>query len=152
METTMSESVAKPASRFDLSEPEVYFRVMCGVLYVPHILFKLNSMESSAVFFAKAGFSPGYAFVILALVLETISAIGLTFGFFVKWTGLISAGVLAVAAYAVCVTKGAGWLWNLGGVEYLVFWSLGSLVFAIKEWKQEFARYGRLSLLRPISA
>ena len=39
----------------------------------------------------------------------------------------MSAGCMAVAAYAVFATKGVGWLWNMGGVEYLAMWALVSL-------------------------
>jgi putative oxidoreductase len=139
-------------SRFDVSDPATYFRVMCGLLYVPHIAFKLQNIDGSAAFFAKAGFQPAMAFLVLALVMETVAAVGLTFNILVKWVGLVSFGTLAVATYAVFVTKGVGWLWNLGGVEYLVLWSLGSLVFAVDAWKQEFARTGKLSLFVPAAA
>ncbi|WP_448189444.1 DoxX family protein [Azospirillum sp. sgz301742] len=131
---------------FDLSEPAIVVRMMCGLLYIPHILFKLNAMDGAAAFFGKAGFTPPMAFVVLALVMETVCAVGLTFNIHTKWVGLLSAGVMAVAAYAVFATKGVGWLWNLGGVEYLAFWGVSSLALAAHAWKQERKTYGRITL------
>ena len=43
-------------SRFDLSDLLVPIRMLCGLLYVPHIVYKLAGMEGAAAFFAKAGF------------------------------------------------------------------------------------------------
>jgi putative oxidoreductase len=134
-------------SGFDVTDPAVFFRMMLGALYIPHMLFKLMDLHGAAAFFEKAGFKPALFFVVLALVMESVAAAGLFFNILVKWTGLVSAGVLAVAVYAVFATKGAGWLWNLGGVEYLVLWAAGSFVFALNAWKQELAKYGRVYLL-----
>lgn len=139
-------------SGFDVTDPAVFFRMMLGALYMPHILFKLMDLHGAAAFFEKAGFKPALFFVVLALVMESIAAAGLFFNILIKWTGLVSAGVLAVAVYAVFVTKGVGWLWNLGGVEYLVLWAGGSFVFAVNAWKQELATYGRVYFLRSVHA
>jgi len=135
-------------SSFDVTDPAVFFRMALGALYIPHILFKLMDLNGAQAFFGKAGFHPALFFVVLALVMESVSAFGLLFNVFVKYTGLISAGVIAVAIYAVVVTKGAGWLWNLGGVEYLVLWCAGSFVLALNAWRQEVAQYGRIFILQ----
>ncbi|GAB4061382.1 DoxX family protein [Uliginosibacterium sediminicola] len=129
--------------------PLAYIRIACGLLYVPHILFKLNGMSASAAFFAKAGFQPPMFFLILGLIMETVCAIGLTFNILTKWIGLASAGVLLVATYATLATKGFGWLWNLGGIEYLLLWVGLSLMLAINAWQEEYAEFGRVSLLFP---
>lgn len=120
---------------FDFSQPLTSIRIAAGLLYIPHILFKLTGIAGSLAFFAKAGLTPAPLFLGLALVVETIACVGLTFGLFLRWTGLISAGCMAVAAYAVFATKGVGWLWNLGGVEYLAMWALVSLALAYSAWK-----------------
>ncbi|MGJ4940300.1 DoxX family protein [Bradyrhizobium sp. HKCCYLS1011] len=136
-------------SSFDVTDPAVFFRIMLGALYLPHIAFKLMDLNGAQAFFGKAGFHPALFFVVLALVMESVSAIGLIFNLYLKYTGLISAGVIAVAAYAVIATKGPGWLWNLGGVEYLVLWCSGSFVLALNAWRKEVAQYGRVFLLQP---
>ena len=112
-------------------------RILCGLFYLPHLLFKLRDLHGSLAFFGKAGFNPPGLFLALALAMETACLVGLTFNILVKWVGLISAAIMANAVVAVFNTKGVGWLWNLGGVEYLVFWGVSSLVLAANAWKQE---------------
>ncbi|MCB1546015.1 MAG: DoxX family protein [Methylobacteriaceae bacterium] len=121
---------------FDLAQPLNVIRIVAGLFYLPHILFKVFGMAGALGFFAKAGLVPAPFFVGLALVVETIACVALTFGLYLRWTGLLSAGCMAVAAYAVFATKGAGWLWNLGGVEYLTMWAVISLAIAYNAWKQ----------------
>lgn len=141
--------MAASQGQFDIRNPAVFLRIALGVLYLPHIAFKLMDMNGAAGFFGKAGFQPAMFFVVLAIVMESIAAIGLTFNILVKWAGLISAGVMAVAVFAIFMVKGAGWLWNLGGVEYLVFWAVASFVLALQAWMAELREYGRLSILMP---
>lgn len=139
-------------NRFDFTDPVVVMRVTLGLLYLPHIAFKLRGMEGAAAFFGKAGFEPAMLFVVLALVAETLCAAGFIFNILVKWIGLMSAGVMAVAAYAVFATKGVGWLWNLGGIEYIALWGLMSLVLAAHAWREESRTYGHAFLLFPRAA
>lgn len=139
-------------NRFDFTDPVVVMRVTLGLLYLPHIAFKLRGMEGAAAFFGKAGFEPAMLFVVLALVAETLCAAGFIFNILVKWIGLMSAGVMAVAAYAVFATKGVGWLWNLGGIEYIALWGLMSLVLAAHAWREERRTYGHAFLLFPRAA
>lgn len=139
-------------SQFDLTDPLVAIRILCGLLFVPHILFKLNGMDGAAAFFAKAGFDPAYPFLILAIITESMSAIGLIFNIVTKWSGLLAAAVMAGATKAVLATKGAVWLWNFGGIEYNVVWCLLCLIIAIHAWQEERQRYGRVSLLFPKSS
>lgn len=141
--------MSAPRSRFDLSDPVVAVRILCGLLFVPHILFKLKGMDGAAAYFAKAGFDPAYPFLILAIIAESISALGLVFNVATKWTGLLAAAVMAGASKAVLTTKGAVWLWNLGGIEYNVVWCLLCLIIAIHAWREEYKTYGRVYFLFP---
>ena len=135
-------------SDFDLTDPVVVLRLMCGLFYAPHILFKLGNMAGSAAFFGRV-LPYGEVMLYLALAAETACLIGLTLNILVKWLGFVSAGIMGIAVYATLMTKGAGWLWNLGGVEYLVFWGVSSVALAVHAWKQEKVRYGRFCLLVP---
>jgi len=133
---------------FDLTDPVVVTRLLCGLLYAPHILFKLGNMAGSAAFFGRV-LPMGEVMLYLALVAETACLVGLTLNVMTKWLGFVSAGIMAIATYATLMTKGMGWLWNLGGVEYLVFWGVLSVSLAVHAWKQEKATYGRFFLLAP---
>ncbi|NMG36021.1 DoxX family membrane protein [Azoarcus sp. TTM-91] len=139
-------------NRFDLADPLVVLRLALGLLYVPHVYYKLAGFEGSLGFFTRAGFHPALFFLVLSLALETACAVGLTFGILVKWVGLLSGGLMAVAAYATIVVKGPGWLWNLGGVEYLVLWGLLSVTLALHAWREERREYGRYTLFFPHAA
>lgn len=121
---------------FDFTQPLNVIRVVAGLFYLPHILFKVFGMAGALGFFAKAGLVPAPFFVGLALVVESLACVSLTFGLYLRWTGIMSAGCMAVAAYAVFATKGVGWLWNLGGVEYLVMWAIVSLAISYAAWKE----------------
>ena len=135
-------------SDFDLTDPAVVLRLFLGLGYLPHILSKLQNMAGSAAFFGKVLPYPEL-FLYAALAAETVSLLGLTFNILVKWVGLVSTGVMAIAVYAIFATKGVGWMWNLGGVEYLVLWGLGSFALAVQAWKRELATYGRPALFSP---
>ncbi|MGB0749556.1 MAG: DoxX family protein [Magnetospiraceae bacterium] len=134
---------------FDLTNPTVVVRLMCGLFYIPHILFKLNDMDGAVGFFGKVGLEPAYLFVVLAILAEGACALGLTFNILTKWIGIVSAFVMGMAVYAIFAVKGAGWLWNMGGVEYLIFWAVTSIALSVQAWKQEAATYGKVSLLFP---
>lgn len=136
---------------FDLTDPVVVVRLMCCLFYAPHILFKLQNMAGSAAFFGRV-LPMGEVMLYLAIAAETACLVGLTLNILTKWLGFVSAGIMAIAVYATLMTKGIGWLWNLGGVEYLVFWGVASVALAVHAWKQEKARFGRYFLLMPAAA
>lgn len=133
-------------SDFDLTDPVVVVRLMAGLFYVPHVLFKLNGIPGSLAFFGRAGFNPPGFWLTLAIAMEIACAVGLTLNIQTKWLGLVSAGVMGFAAYAVFATKGVAWMWNMGGVEYLTFWGVASAALAVHAWKQEWSANHRLSL------
>jgi putative oxidoreductase len=121
--------------RFDFSKGINLVRVAAGLFYVPHVLFKLNGIAGAEKFFGSVGLKPALFFVILALITESLSAIGLTFGLYARWSGLLSAGCLLVASYATIVSHGLGWYWSGGGIEYLVMWAIISLAVSISAFK-----------------
>ena len=65
---------------FDVTNPTVVVRLMAGLFYVPHIVFKLAGFAGSQAAFAKMGFEPPLFWVSLAIMTETLCAIGLTLG------------------------------------------------------------------------
>jgi putative oxidoreductase len=137
------------SSAFNFSNPLVPVRIMLGLLFVPHIAFKLADIAGATAFFASVGFRPAVVFVWLAIAMESISAICLIFGILTKWTGLLAAGVMCTAILAVLSIKGMVWLWNLGGIEYNVVWAGLCMLVAVYAWRDEKVKYGRNFLLIP---
>lgn len=123
---------------FDLTNPVVVVRLMCGLFYVPHALFKITGFAASLIGFSKMGFEPPVFWVSLAIATELICVIGLTLNIQVKFVGLMSAGTMALAAYGTFVTKGVHWMWNFGGIEYLTMWGVASLSLAVHAWVTEY--------------
>jgi putative oxidoreductase len=125
-----------PAKDFDLTNPLVIVRLMAGLFYLPHVLFKLTGFSASVAAFGKMGFEPPLYWLLLAIATETICAVGLTFNLYTRYVALMSAGAMALAVYGTFATKGVHWMWNFGGVEYLVFWGVASLALAVHGWKE----------------
>ena len=124
-------------NRFALTNGMNIVRILVGLFYAPHIYQKLAGIHKSLAFFTKAGLVPAPVFLGMSLVFEPLSLILLTLGLFTRWAALASAGCMAVAAYAIIQTKGAGWYWAQGGIEYLVMWGLLSLLVARDAWLKE---------------
>jgi putative oxidoreductase len=128
---------------FDFTNPLVVVRLMCGLFYIPHALFKIMGFAGSLTAFAAMGFQPPMPWVLMAIITEVICAVGLTFNLHVQFVGLMSAGVMAFAAYGTFATKGVHWMWNFGGVEYIAFWGVSSFMLAVQAWKQILAGKAR---------
>ena len=122
------------SGRFDLTDPMVVIRLACGLFYFPHSISKIVGFSGSVVCFTKAGCHPPEFFVALSVVMELTCAVGLTLGLFPKYLGIVSAGLMAVAAYATAMVHGLGWFWAQHGIEYLVFWGVASLAVALHAW------------------
>jgi len=100
-------------------------RIMAGAFFIPHILGKALPPHGPVNFFAAAGYpAPWFTMTFVGLT-EFAVAICLIFGFYVRYAALVGAGVLGVAAASIVKVGGEViWLWNFGGVEYLIFWAL----------------------------
>lgn len=138
------------SSRFDVTDPMVVTRLLCGLFYFPHSISKLLGFTASVGFFTRAGFYPPEFFVVLSITMELLCGICLTFGLFTKYAGVVSAGLMAVAGYAIVAIYGLGWFWGGHGVEYLVFWAIASLAVALNAWNQDPGIFGYFAWrLRP---
>lgn len=124
------------ANAFDLTAGAVVLRLICGAFFFPHIYFKIAGNPPPALgFFTAAGFKPPAFYMRVAVVVETVAAIGLLLGIYTQWAALLAAAALAVAAVAVCFANGSvKWLWNLNGMEFPVFWSIACLAVAMLHW------------------
>lgn len=119
------------ANRFDLTDGMNIVRMVAGLFYAPHVYQKLSGIEGSLGFFTKAGLLPAPLFLGMAITCESLCFVLLTLGLFTRWAGLLSAGCMVVAAYAIFQTKGIHWYWAQGGIEYLLFWGVASLAIAV---------------------
>jgi len=124
------------ASAFDLTNGAVVLRLICALFFFPHLYFKIVGDPPPALgFFEKAGFKPPVVWMRIATVVETVAALGLLFAIYTQWTALLAAASLTVAAVAVCFFNGSvKWLWNLGGMEFCVFWAIACVVVAMLYW------------------
>jgi putative oxidoreductase len=140
------------AKDFDLSNPINVVRLMAGLFYIPHVLFKVTGFASSLVAFQKMGFEPPLFWVSLAILTEALCAVGLTFNIYTRYAGLMSAGTMAFAASGTFATKGVHWMWNFGGVEYIVFWGVASLALAVHAWKEVWSAEKGVARLTVVAA
>ena len=115
---------------FDLTDGFNILRLICGLFFIPHIYAKFFVPEALG-FFVAAKFKPPAVWMYTACVIETVLAIGLIFGIYTTYVGLIAFVYLLVAAAAVWKVTGGKWLWNIGGYEYCVFWAISCLVVAM---------------------
>jgi putative oxidoreductase len=124
------------ASAFDLSNGAVVLRLICALFFFPHIYFKVAGNPPPALgFFVKAGFKSPVFYMRLAVVVESVAALGLFFAIYTQWAALLAAASLTVAAVAVCFFNGSvKWLWNLGGMEFCVFWAIACVAVAMLYW------------------
>jgi putative oxidoreductase len=130
------------ASNFDLTNSFNVLRIICGAFMFPHIAgkFAAGALSAGTVgFFAKAGFHPPEAWVMLAAAAEFSVGVALVLGLCTRYAAIGAAVVLAFAVYALQMVKGFGWTWNTGGYEYPVFWAVASVCVAMEAWKQYFA-------------
>lgn len=125
------------ASAFDLTNGAVVLRLICALFFFPHIYFKIVGSPPPALgFFVQAGFRPPGLYMKIATVAESLAALGLLFGIYTQWAALLGVATLTVAAIAVCFfNRSLKWLWNLGGMEFPVFWAIACLAVALLYWQ-----------------
>lgn len=131
------------AQNFDLSQPWNILRIIAGAFMFPHVAskFAAGSLSPGVIsFFTKAGFQPAEAWVYLAVMIEAGTGIALVLGLCTRFAALGAAGALAVAVYALHMVKGFGWLWNMGGYEYPIFWGLVCVAVAMNGFRTRSAQ------------
>ena len=118
------------AQNFNLSDPFNILRLICGLFFIPHIYGKF--FEPAALgFFVAARFKPPAFWLYVACVIETLLAIGLIFAIYLPYVAAIAAFHLLVAAAGVYRVSSGKWLWNIGGIEYPVFWAIACAAVAM---------------------
>ena len=114
---------------FNLLNEFNILRIICGAFFIPHIIGKF--FEPAALnFFVAAKFKPPATWMYIAGAIEVVLAIGLILGIYTQFVAAIAAIHLLVAAAATYRLNGK-WLWNIGGIEYCVFWAICCVVVAM---------------------
>jgi len=115
---------------FDLTNEFNILRLICGLFFIPHIYAKFYVPEALG-FFKAAKFNPPKTWMYISCVIEVFITIGLVFAIYPFIAGILGFVHLLVASAAIWkVTKGK-WLWNIGGYEYCLFWSICCLIVAM---------------------
>jgi putative oxidoreductase len=113
-------------------DPLTILRILCGAWFLPHCVGKLRNIGPASQTFAKAGFRPARAFVIITIVLETFAGIGLVAGIFEQVAAGLAVTVLLGASYAVLKINGLNWRWQRQGPEFMLFWACACVLSVIR--------------------
>jgi uncharacterized membrane protein YphA (DoxX/SURF4 family) len=116
---------------FDPTNPVNILRVACGVFLLPHLFAKLSDLQFTYKLYAEFRLNPPRAWAYASITTEIVCSIGMVFAIATRYVALLEAVFLAVAAWAVWRHSGGKWLWNIGGYEYCVFWSICCVVVAM---------------------
>lgn len=121
------------ADKFNLFNEMNILRIICGFFFIPHIYAKFMVPEALG-FFVAAKFNAPKAWMYTACVIDIFLAAGLIFGIYTSWVAAATAVYMLIIAGAIWKVTGK-WLWNIGGLEYGLFWGISSLVVAIHAFK-----------------
>ena len=117
------------ADKFNLLNEINLLRIICGLFFIPHIYGKFF-VPAALEFFTAVGFRPPAFWMYLAGAIEAVLVVMLVLGIQPAVAGGIAFIHLLVAGTATWKVTGK-WLWNIGGIEYCVFWAICSLVVAM---------------------
>jgi putative oxidoreductase len=115
---------------FNLLDEFNILRIICGLFFIPHIIGKLTSPMAIQMY-SDYGFKPPVLWRNISAALEIIITIGLVFAIYTRYAAILGAVFFLVAAVSTWRYNGGKWLWNIGGVEYCVFWGLCCVVVAM---------------------
>jgi putative oxidoreductase len=119
-------------ANFDFSDGYVVLRLICGLFFIPHAIFKITNREASLFgLLETAGFKPVAVWGYTAMAWEWIVALCLITGFQTRYAASAGAIFLFVAAATAFKVSKKQWLWNLGGCEYPVFWGTCCVIVAM---------------------
>ncbi len=109
-------------------DPQAALRILCGVYFLPHAALKVKNAHLAQETFAKVGLKPGKPFLYATVALELLAAAGLILNFQPRLAAGLGIFVLLGASYAVLRMNGTNWRWNRGGPEFMIFWSIATVI------------------------
>jgi putative oxidoreductase len=116
---------------FDLTNEFNILRLICGLFLLPHFFSKVRDLEFTYKIYRDYRLFPEKAWVFSCLAIEIVCAIGMTFAIYTPYVALLEAVFLLVAAWATWRYSKGNWLWQTGGFEYCLFWSICCIVVAM---------------------
>jgi putative oxidoreductase len=109
---------------------EALVRLIAGLSFVPHGYPKLfGDAEAMAEWFEEQGFEPGLLWNYLVGTVEIFGGLCLALGLA---TRVVAVPILGFLATAVVYHTQYGFLWNLKGFEYPLFWSVVVFHFLVR--------------------
>ena len=115
----------------DLSNPINQLAILCGLMFIPHILAAFVMPEPVFGFFRSAGYRPVAFFVYFSVVTEIAVATLLILGVRLPLAATVAAIFMFTAAASVLKVSKGQWLWNLGGCELHMFWGICCVIVAM---------------------
>ena len=115
----------------DLTDAIVQLRILCGLLFIPHIIGQFTVRDAVFAFFEAAGLKPAWLFVRTALVVQTLAVLGLVLGIYVFYAAWLAGIFMICAGLAAFKVSNGRWFWNLGGREFHIFWGLCCIIVAL---------------------
>jgi putative oxidoreductase len=118
-----------------------------GAMFIAHALLKVRvfTIPGTVRFFQSLGLPGWVAYVTIAVAFGGAAALML--GLWPRIAALLLVPLIAGTIVTVHGkkgwlfsnpdgVKGPGWYWSGGGIEYLVFWGLASLIVFSHEWRK----------------
>ena len=81
---------------FDLTDPLVLLRVVCGLFFIPHIAGKLLPPQPAYGFFTAARMPAPRATMYLDAAVETLVCIGLVLGIYTVWAAWLGLSLIHI--------------------------------------------------------
>lgn len=116
---------------FDLTNEFNVLRLICGLFLLPHFFAKITNLELTFKIYDEWRLYPVKLWVYSCSVIEAVCAVGMVFAIYTRYVALLEAVFLLVAAWASWRHSGGKWLWQIGGLEYCLFWAICCLVVAM---------------------
>jgi len=119
------------ALHFDLTDEFNILRLTCGLFLQPHFFAKVTNLELTYKIYNDYRLYPVKLWVFSCSLIEAICAVGMVFAIYTRYVALLEAVFLLVAAWASWRYSKGKWLWQIGGLEYCLFWAICCIVVAM---------------------
>ena len=119
------------AQHFDLTNEFNILRIVCGLFLVPHMVMKAKDLPATYEVYRAWRLYPPKLWARASTAIEIVGSIGLVFAIYTRYVAALVAVFMLVAAWACWRVSNGKWIWNFGGLEYPLFWSLCCVVVAM---------------------